>query len=140
MQSVPITTNVASSNHTHGKVYLIQHYVIKCQWLATSQWFSQGTLVSSTNKTDRHNITEILLKVALNTITLTLILSLLQRQQNKRFGNFQYDTGINFKQASFQLNTVRYLFIGVFPMFTKSYNYIALFGMLCHFDSNSSLW
>ena len=26
-----------------------------------------GTLVSSTNKTDRHNITEILLKVALNT-------------------------------------------------------------------------
>jgi hypothetical protein len=29
--------------------------------------------VSSTNKTDHHNITEILLKVALNTITLTLI-------------------------------------------------------------------
>jgi hypothetical protein len=27
-------------------------------------------LVSSTNKTDHHNITEILLKVALNTITL----------------------------------------------------------------------
>jgi hypothetical protein len=33
-------------------------------------WFSPGTLVSSTNKTDRHDITEILLKVALNTITL----------------------------------------------------------------------
>ena len=30
--------------------------------------FSQGTLISSTNKTDRHDITEILLKVALNTI------------------------------------------------------------------------
>jgi hypothetical protein len=29
-----------------------------------------GTLVSSTNKTDRHDITEILLKVTLNTITL----------------------------------------------------------------------
>jgi ABC-type taurine transport system ATPase subunit len=28
--------------------------------------------VSSTNKTDRHNITEILLKVALNTINLTI--------------------------------------------------------------------
>jgi hypothetical protein len=27
-----------------------------------------GTLVSSTNNTDRHDITEILLKVALNTI------------------------------------------------------------------------
>jgi hypothetical protein len=31
-----------------------------------------GTSVSSINKTDRHDITEILLKVALNTITLTL--------------------------------------------------------------------
>jgi hypothetical protein len=39
-----------------------------CQWLAPSLWFYQGTPVSSTNKTDCHNITEILLKVALNTI------------------------------------------------------------------------
>jgi hypothetical protein len=31
-----------------------------------------GTPVSSTNKTDRHDTDEILLKVALNTITLTL--------------------------------------------------------------------
>jgi hypothetical protein len=36
------------------------------------QWFSPGTPVSSTNKTDHHGITEILLKVALNTITLIL--------------------------------------------------------------------
>jgi hypothetical protein len=36
-------------------------------------WFSPGALVSSsTNKTDRHDITEILLKVALNTITLII--------------------------------------------------------------------
>ena len=28
-QSVPITTKVVSSNPVHGKVYLIQHYVIK---------------------------------------------------------------------------------------------------------------
>ena len=41
-----------------------------CQGLATGQWFSTGTLVSSTNKADRNNITEILLKVALNTINL----------------------------------------------------------------------
>jgi hypothetical protein len=40
-----------------------------CQWLATDWWFSPDTLVSCTNKTDRHDITEILLKVALNTIT-----------------------------------------------------------------------
>ena len=42
-----------------------------CQWLPTGRWFSPCTSVSSTNKTDRHDITEILLKVALNTITLT---------------------------------------------------------------------
>ena len=39
-----------------------------CQWHATGQWFSPGTPVSSTNKTDRHDTTEILLKVTLNTI------------------------------------------------------------------------
>jgi hypothetical protein len=37
-------------------------------WLQTDQWFSAGPPVSSTNKTDRHDITEILLKVAFNTI------------------------------------------------------------------------
>jgi hypothetical protein len=42
-----------------------------CQWLATGRWFSPGTPGSSTNKTDRHDITEILLKEALNTIILT---------------------------------------------------------------------
>jgi hypothetical protein len=31
-------------------------------------WFSAGTPVSSTNETDSHDIAEILLKVALNTI------------------------------------------------------------------------
>jgi hypothetical protein len=49
MQSVPLTTNIVSSNSAHGKVYSIQHYV--------SQWFSPGTPVSSTNKTDCHDIT-----------------------------------------------------------------------------------
>jgi hypothetical protein len=34
--------------------------------------------VYSTNKTDRHDITEILLRAALNTITLTLILKSLE--------------------------------------------------------------
>jgi hypothetical protein len=44
-----------------------------CQWLATGRWFSPGPLVSSTNKTDSHDITEILLKVALNDITEILL-------------------------------------------------------------------
>jgi hypothetical protein len=39
-----------------------------CQWFETGQWFSPGTSVSSTNKTEHHDITEILLKVALSTI------------------------------------------------------------------------
>jgi hypothetical protein len=40
------------------------------------RWFSPCTPVSSTNKTDRHNITEILLTVALYTIKQTFYLSL----------------------------------------------------------------
>ena len=43
-----------------------------CQLLATGRWFSSGTPVISTTKTDRHNISEILLKVAVNTINLTI--------------------------------------------------------------------
>jgi hypothetical protein len=35
------------------------------------RWFSPGPPVSSTNKTDRHDIAEILLKVTLNTIKQT---------------------------------------------------------------------
>ena len=42
-----------------------------CQWLATDRWFSTGPAVSSTNKTDLYDITNILLKVALNTIKQT---------------------------------------------------------------------
>jgi hypothetical protein len=39
-----------------------------CQQLTAGQWFSPGPPVSSTKKTGRHDIAEILLKVALNTI------------------------------------------------------------------------
>jgi hypothetical protein len=41
----------------------------------TGQWFSPDPPVSSTNKTDRHDIAEILLKVTLNTIKQTTKLS-----------------------------------------------------------------
>ena len=57
-----------SSNPAHGKVYSIQHYVIKyVSDLRQIDGFSPGTPVLSTIKTDRHDITEILLIVALNT-------------------------------------------------------------------------
>jgi hypothetical protein len=51
-----------SWNLAHGELYSIQHYVIKFV-----SDFSPGTLV----KIDCHDIIEILLKVAINTITLT---------------------------------------------------------------------
>ena len=56
------------------------------QWLVAGRWFSWFSLdtpVSYTNKTDRHDITEILLKVALRTIT-PYILELNQRKKNQK--------------------------------------------------------
>ena len=58
MQSVLITTDVVSSNLDQGEVYNIM-------WMSvTGRWFFPGPLVSSY----RNDTTEILLKVALNTI------------------------------------------------------------------------
>jgi hypothetical protein len=37
-----------------------------CQWLVTGRWFSLGTPVSSTNLTDRHDITEISVESGVN--------------------------------------------------------------------------
>jgi hypothetical protein len=71
MQSVSIATNIVISNPAHDEVYSIQQYVS----LSVVGGFCLGTLVYSTNKTDTHDITEILLKVALNTITLTQLYS-----------------------------------------------------------------
>ena len=65
---MPITTDVVGSILAQGEEYNIK----VCQWLVAGLWFSPGTPVSTTIKTDHHNITEILLKVTLNTITLTL--------------------------------------------------------------------
>ena len=66
---MPITTKVVSSNSVHDEVYSIQIYVIKfVSDLQQVGGFFPGTPVSSTNKTDRYDITDILLKVALNTI------------------------------------------------------------------------
>ena len=49
--------------------------MVVCQWLATGWWFSAGTPVSSTNKTDCHDITEILLKHCKPNQTINLIQS-----------------------------------------------------------------
>ena len=54
--------------HVFERLSLYYRYVKFCQRLVTGPLFSLGTPVSSTNKTDCHNITEMLLKVVLNTI------------------------------------------------------------------------
>jgi hypothetical protein len=60
----------------------------------SSRWFSPGTPVSSINKTDYHNIAEILLKVALNTINLFILYSL---------AIFDYLTFLYLKEMSTEL-------------------------------------
>jgi len=56
-----------------GEVYSIQHYVIKfvSDLRQVCGFLRAGTPVSSTNEIDNHYMTEILLKVALNTINQT---------------------------------------------------------------------
>ena len=69
MQSMHITTYVASSNPAQERCTRYnQHYMIK--FVRDLRQVGWGTPDSSTNKTYLHDITEILSKVALNTIPL----------------------------------------------------------------------
>ena len=87
MHSVPITTEVVSSRSVQ----------------------SRCTPVSYNNKTERHDITEILLKVALNTITLTQYLILhLKIEQTTLY----YNTGL------VKLMTITLVF-AAFPLRTR---------------------
>jgi uncharacterized membrane protein YjdF len=72
LQSVPVTINVVSSNPVHCEVYSITLCEKVYQWLTVGRLYSLGILVYSTIKTDCHDTAEILLKVALIIITLTL--------------------------------------------------------------------
>ena len=69
VQSVLITTKPVSLNPAHGEVYSIQDYVIK---FVSNLRNSVVFCGSPTNKTDRHNIAEILMKMALSITPLTL--------------------------------------------------------------------
>jgi hypothetical protein len=60
-----IITTVVNSNLSRLNTTLCDKV---CKWFVASQWFSLGTLVSSTNKTDCHDISKILLKVEIKTI------------------------------------------------------------------------
>ena len=70
MHSVLITTKVVSSNPSHGEVYSIHDYVIK--FVSDLRWvggFLRVLRFPPPIKLTPHDITEILLSVALNTIT-----------------------------------------------------------------------
>ena len=66
VQSVPITINVASSNP--AQVYLIPHFMLKFVSDLRQVGGFLRVLRFPTHKTYRHDITEMLLKVSLNTI------------------------------------------------------------------------
>jgi len=73
-----LTTHTSLSPIRHGLAPSFVNYKKGCtrlaaasdkvyQLLAQGRWFSPGTPASSTTKTGRHDIAEVLLKVALNT-------------------------------------------------------------------------
>jgi hypothetical protein len=62
-------THIYMTAHFPG---LVEAFIIKGGGVKLMIWFSPGTVVSSTNKTDQHDIAKILLKVALKAITLSL--------------------------------------------------------------------
>jgi len=69
-----------SLNPVHGKVYSIQHYVIKL--VSDLLWFSPD---SYTNKTECKDIPEILLKVVLNTTALASLTNIKYTQQCRKY-------------------------------------------------------
>jgi hypothetical protein len=67
----------------------------------TVQWFSLGTPIISTNKTDHHDIAEILLKVALSTIILSpLIVFNIENRIHPIYMEYK-------QQAEVNLNSIR---------------------------------
>jgi hypothetical protein len=84
-----------------------------CQLLATDRWLSPGTPFSSTNIIDCHDINKIMLKVVLNTITITLTLlsvcSLtLSRKKNGVLGESQRSVARNWQTLLHSVVWVRF--------------------------------
>ena len=80
MHSMPITTEVVSSNSAHVKCKLMQYYIIIVGGFLLALQFPPR------NNIESHDIAEILLKVALITITLTHIVPLTYVFELLKFG------------------------------------------------------
>ena len=121
MHSVPINANVVSSNPAQAKCTRCNIMWSSLSVTNAGWWFSLGTPVSSTNKTDHHDITEILLKVTLNTINPIclfineLLLFLFQRWQissifllkRKNQGMKTYPTSFTFIKMLIVMSTLQ---------------------------------
>ena len=81
------------------------------QWLAIGRWFS---LISSINNTDHHDIVEILLKVVMNTITLTFVLRYQIRNDS---GEFRNNTSLEFINKLYSLYKIRNSYILSFSLY-----------------------
>ena len=91
MQSVHITNQIMCSNPVQARCTL--YNIISLTVVCAGRCSFPGTPVSSTNKTDRHGITEILLKVALKTITIrsgaSIIMELSKRNASMHLTIYQ---------------------------------------------------
>ena len=97
----------------------VQHYVIKFVsdiWRQVSDFL--WALVSSTNKADRHDITEILLIVALNTIKLTSQIKLHVYMQKPQHQATIYNVSVISLEKSFQCFICTYMYMYLHIVFT----------------------
>ena len=96
----------------------VVHWIIKfvSDLRQVGGFLCMGTPVSSTNKTDRHNIAEILLKVALKTISLTLIVHSKYYLRNR-----SSEWKLCFLPAIFHFTRTKYQTIYLLNMQNRSY-------------------
>ena len=98
-------------NHLNQIKYIFSSKV--CQWLAAGWWFSP---VSSTNKIERQDKTEILLKVALNTNPIQLVIL----YSTSCIHSLMYPVWCSMKIQYFPINPN--IILWSIPLFTYSYN------------------
>jgi hypothetical protein len=114
-----LTTHSSLSPIRRGFAFGFVNYKKGCTRLAAaSRWFSPGTLASSTTKSGRHDIAEILLKVELNTKNLI--------KSNLRFKVSDYPFGIFilFLYSCKIRSTLMYLFCEMIRYNTSALNHL----------------